>query len=85
MDLALSASDAISIHTPIQGVTDVMQERLPKEKISIHTPIQGVTVMVDSLIPLNQISIHTPIQGVTVITQDSPENWEFQSTLPYRE
>ena len=34
----------VSIHTPIQGVTLLLQLHLPSSLVSIHTPIQGVTL-----------------------------------------
>ncbi len=37
----------ISIHTPTQGVTDLVKWLESKERISIHTPTQGVTELRD--------------------------------------
>ena len=39
----LHLSIAVSIHTPIQGVTAHPVAPPTKERVSIHTPIQGVT------------------------------------------
>ena len=40
--IAAAAND-ISIHTPTQGVTTIIQNRQKPKVISIHTPTQGVT------------------------------------------
>ena len=34
---------AVSIHTPIQGVTHEHEQERTQSDVSIHTPIQGVT------------------------------------------
>ncbi len=36
-------SENISIHTPTQGVTFDLQQKIQEDNISIHTPTQGVT------------------------------------------
>ena len=56
----------ISIHTPIQGVTQMAFRLVLGYHISIHTPIQGVTKRCVFVHNLAFISIHTPIQGVTI-------------------
>ena len=35
----------ISIHTPVKGVTDLLDVDLPSVLISIHTPVKGVTLL----------------------------------------
>ena len=34
---------SVSIHTPIQGVTNIFGFKYISNAVSIHTPIQGVT------------------------------------------
>ena len=41
--LTLFVYDTVSIHTPIQGVTQVWYYQVEGDEVSIHTPIQGVT------------------------------------------
>ena len=55
----------VSIHTPIQGVTEVTPEKVINQDVSIHTPIQGVTYDFYLECCYFAVSIHTPIQGVT--------------------
>ncbi len=56
---------AISIHTPVQGVTLPVAIAGLAAGISIHTPVQGVTMLDEFHSLLTQISIHTLVQGVT--------------------
>ena len=55
----------VSIHTPIQGVTESCRIHRHSTGVSIHTPIQGVTLQYRYNRILCLVSIHTPIQGVT--------------------
>ena len=55
----------VSIHTPTQGVTELLQEKLDLIRVSIHTPTQGVTLNAECAARPIQVSIHTPTQGVT--------------------
>ena len=58
---------AISIHTPVKGVTTIEAMIWDKSaRISIHTPVKGVTPGLPRLLRDIQISIHTPVKGVTV-------------------
>ena len=56
---------AISIHTPAQGVTEIILNKHGDKIISIHTPAQGVTTLDFRPLLTSIISIHTPAQGVT--------------------
>ena len=60
-----SARCWVSIHTPIQGVTQGFRHFRFWEFVSIHTPIQGVTCVAFPSCLILVVSIHTPIQGVT--------------------
>ena len=60
-----SIMNAVSIHTPTQGVTNRAAVREPDINVSIHTPTQGVTAIGASSQNKINVSIHTPTQGVT--------------------
>ena len=63
--------NAVSIHTPTQGVTRIMFIiKTGIEYVSIHTPTQGVTLANLYAQGSLTVSIHTPTQGVTISTFD---------------
>ena len=65
MAISILVVEPVSIHTPIQGVTECDGHRYGCAGVSIHTPIQGVTLITVYQWVLGIVSIHTPIQGVT--------------------
>ena len=79
-----SVLDAVSIHTPIQGVTLQEFSFHQLQWVSIHTPIQGVTRRPSPPCRGASVSIHTPIQGVTWLKRYQMFISVFQSTHPYR-
>ena len=63
--MCMTATNAISIHTPARGVTRRIDDWVNQFGISIHTPARGVTQIGDAKTAENNISIHTPARGVT--------------------
>ena len=74
----------VSIHTPTQGVTAVLQQLASEKSVSIHTPTQGVTMAQARASMINAVSIHTPTQGVTKLNRYWISILMFQSTHPRR-
>ena len=57
---------AVSIHTPVWGVTIPRRNISSLNIVSIHTPVWGVTDAFNVFWTCDIVSIHTPVWGVTV-------------------
>ena len=58
----------VSIHTPIQGVTQSCQYAYPKGQFQSTHPYRVWLLMTDAADYPIPVSIHTPIQGVTMLS-----------------
>ncbi len=57
--------NAISIHAPPRGATEILQRIAQQMNISIHAPPRGATTLVEKVKELPDISIHAPPRGAT--------------------
>ena len=60
--------EMVSIHTPVWGVTSLVEALRHGIEVSIHTPVWGVTEVVAVGCTERLVSIHTPVWGVTIKT-----------------
>ena len=77
------AGQAVSIHAPTRGATNVLGYYMHRKGVSIHAPTRGATCKGILNTIGTDVSIHAPTRGATLSIFFLNPKFSFQSTHPH--